>query len=116
MLGNGATELLQEVATGKVTGEEERYSRTDLWDFQANVDGAHRAFTALGPVIQEKDAALHATLTARFDALFAELATHARGDGFALYDTLTEAQVQTLATKVDALAEPLSQVTATVVR
>ena len=55
LLGNGATELLQEVATGKVTGEEERYSRTDLWDFQANVDGAHRAFTALGPVILEKD-------------------------------------------------------------
>jgi iron uptake system component EfeO len=116
LLGNGATELLQEVATGKVTGEEERYSRTDLWDFKANVDGAHRAFTALGPVILEKNPELHATLTTRFDALFAELAQHEKGDGYVLYDALTPAQVKALATKVDALAEPLSQVTGTVVR
>ena len=39
---NGTTTLFAalEVATGKVTGEEEYWSRTDLWDFQANVDGA----------------------------------------------------------------------------
>ncbi len=35
----GAVELLNEVSTSKVTGEEERYSHTDLWDFQANVEG-----------------------------------------------------------------------------
>jgi iron uptake system component EfeO len=116
LLGNGATELLQEVATGKVTGEEERYSRTDLWDFQANVDGAQRAFTALGPVILAKDPDLHARITSRFAALQAELASHARGEGFVLYDALTKAQVRELADKVDALAEPLSQVTAVVVR
>jgi iron uptake system component EfeO len=116
LLGNGATELLQEVATGKVTGEEERYSRTDLWDFKANVDGAYRAFTALGPVILEKNPELHATLTTRFEALFAELAKHESGDGYVLYDDLSKEQVRALADKVDALAEPLSQVTATVVR
>jgi iron uptake system component EfeO len=32
-LANGAKELLDEVATGKITGEEDRYSHTDLWDF-----------------------------------------------------------------------------------
>ena len=41
-LANGAKELLDEVATGKVTGEEDRYSHTDLWDFQANVEGSQR--------------------------------------------------------------------------
>ena len=46
-LGNGAKELLDEVATGKVTGEEEIWSHTDLWDFQANVDGARIAFEVL---------------------------------------------------------------------
>ena len=39
-IANGSRGLLEEVATGKVTGEEEYWSRTDLWDFQANVDGA----------------------------------------------------------------------------
>ena len=39
-IANGARGLLDEVATTKVTGEEEYWSRTDLYDFQANVDGA----------------------------------------------------------------------------
>ena len=115
-LGNGAAALLEEVAEGKVTGEEERYSRTDLWDFQANVEGAFEAYSALQPVLSEKDAALDTTLATRFDALFAELASHAEGEGFVGYDTLTEAQIRVLADKVDALAEPLSRVTAAVVR
>ncbi len=116
LLGNGATELLQEVATGKVTGEEERYSRTDLWDFQANVEGAHQAFLALSPVIEAKDPALHTALVTRFGDLFDELGLHARGTGFVLYDSLSKAEVRELAAKVDALSESLSQVTAAVVR
>lgn len=115
-LGNGAAALLEEVAEGKVTGEEERYSRTDLWDFQANVEGAFEAYSALRPVLAEKDAALDATLATRFDALFAELSAYVDGEGFVGYDTLTEAQIRVLADKVDALAEPLSRVTAAVVR
>ena len=57
-LANGAKELLDEVATGKITGEEDRYSHTDLWDFEANVEGSQAAVAALRPVIDEKDPAL----------------------------------------------------------
>ena len=39
-VANGSVDLLGEVAKSKVTGEEERYSHTDLGDFEANVDGA----------------------------------------------------------------------------
>ena len=42
--------LIDEVATGKVTGEEEYWSHTDLWDFQANVDGARVAFEGVKPI------------------------------------------------------------------
>ena len=38
----GAAALIEEVAAKKITGEEDRYSRSDLWDFQANVDGAQK--------------------------------------------------------------------------
>ena len=62
-LGNGAKELLDEVATGKVTGEEETWSHTDLWDFQANVDGARIAFENLQPALEKKDPELATTLT-----------------------------------------------------
>lgn len=114
-LGNGAKELLDEVATGKVTGEEEFWSHTDLWDVQANVDGARIAFEALEPVLRRTDAALADRLTARFAALQALLDTHRRGDGFVGYDELTAAQVTELASTVDALGEPLAGLTAAVV-
>lgn len=115
MLGNGAKELLDEVATGKVTGEEEIWSHTDLWDFQANVDGARIAFESLKPALLQKDAALAGSLDEKFAALQAELATHAQGSGFTYYDKLTPEQVQQLASLVDALGEPLSRLTAAVV-
>ncbi|MFE5835765.1 iron uptake system protein EfeO [Arthrobacter sp. NPDC056493] len=114
-LGNGAKELLDEVARGKVTGEEEIWSHTDLWDFQANVDGARIAFENLKPALQQKDAALASDLDAKFGALQAELKKHAKGDGFAYYNELGKDEVQQLSALVDALGEPLSKLTAAVV-
>jgi iron uptake system component EfeO len=114
-LGNGAKELLDEVATGKVTGEEEIWSHTDLWDFQANVDGARVAFEALQPALETKDARLAATLSERFSALQTVLDQHRVGDGFALYTELTDDQIKELASAVNALSEPLAALTAAVV-
>ncbi|NUU33347.1 iron uptake system protein EfeO [Arthrobacter sp. C9C5] len=114
-LGNGAKELLDEVATGKVTGEEEIWSHTDLWDFQANVDGARIAFENLRPVLERKDPELGKELETKFASLQAELGTHVRGNGFAYYNELTPAQVRKLAALVDTLGEPLSRLTAAVV-
>lgn len=114
-LGNGAKELLDEVATGKVTGEEEIWSHTDLWDFQANVDGARIAFESLLPVLRQKDPELARSLEAKFAVLQSELKTHAKGEGFAYYNELSPEQVQRLSALVDALGEPLSNLTAAVV-
>jgi iron uptake system component EfeO len=114
-LGNGAKELLDEVARGKVTGEEEVWSHTDLWDFQANIDGARIAFENLKPALAQKDPALATSLDGKFAALEAELKKHAKGDGFAYYNELSPAEVQQLAALVDALGEPLSKLTSAVV-
>ena len=65
-IGNGAKELLDEVATGKVTGEEEAFSHTDLVDFAANVEGAEKAFDVLRPLAAQGDPALVTTLTPAF--------------------------------------------------
>ncbi len=114
-ISNGAKELLDEVASGKVTGEEEIWSHTDLWDFQANVDGALVAFEVLRDVAEAEDAALVTTLDERFEALNALLATHGSLDaGFKGYDELSQAEIQALAAAVDALGEPLSTLTATI--
>ena len=114
-LGNGAKGLLDEVATGKVTGEEEAWSHTDLWDFQANVDGARVAFEELEPVVEQKDPALATTLAAEFAEVQALLDQYKSGDGWKLYTELTPAQVKELSAAVDSLGEPLSKLTAVVV-
>jgi iron uptake system component EfeO len=114
-IGNGAKSLLDEVATGKITGEEEIWSHTDLYDFQANVDGARVAFEGLRPVLHEKDPALEKELEQRFTALQDLLDQHRVGrDGFVTYTELSKAEVKQLSDAVNALSEPLSKLTAAV--
>ena len=114
-IANGAKALLDEVATGKVTGEEEIWSHTDLWDFQGNVDGARVAYEVLQDVVTERDPDLAADLDQRFAELEALLAAQGSPEaGFPAYTDLTDAQVTELAAAVDALSEPLSRLTTTV--
>lgn len=46
-LANGAADLLEEVSTTKITGEEDAYSHLDLSDFRANVEGAQQSYANL---------------------------------------------------------------------
>ena len=107
-VGNGANELLGEVSTSKITGEEERYSHIDLLDFQANVEGARAAFDAIRPALAGRDPALVTEIERRFGLVDAALRPHARGDGFVPYTELRKPQVRRLSVVIDALAEPLS--------
>ena len=114
-IGNGAKSLLDEVATGKVTGEEEIWSHTDLYDFQANVDGARVAWDGLRAVLKVKNPTLDNRIEQKFAALQKLLDQHRRGaDGFVGYDTLSVDQVKQLSDAVNALSEPLSHLTAAV--
>ncbi len=115
-LANGAKSLLDEVATGKVTGEEETFSHTDLWDFQANMEGAKIAYQDLQPLLVGTDDELDAQLKENFDSLQALLDQYREGDGFKLYTELSKEQVQELSAGVDALSEPLSKLTAAVIK
>lgn len=112
---NGAIGLLDEVATGKVTGEEEFWSHTDLWDFQANIDGAKVLYEGVRDILLEEDADLAAKLDTEFAELQTLLDAQRVGDGFTLYTELTPAEVKAFADQVNALGEPLNQLTATLV-
>ncbi|PBC99483.1 iron uptake system component EfeO [Streptomyces sp. OV198] len=118
-MANGAKELLDEVATGKVTGEEDRYSHTDLSDFKGNVEGAQKSYELLKPVAQQNDKALTTELDKQFSALNALLEkyrTDKTSDGFVSYDKVTKDQRKELSDAVNALAEPLSKLAAAVVK
>ncbi|KAB1148637.1 peptidase M75 family protein [Streptomyces luteolifulvus] len=121
-MANGAKELLDEVATGKVTGEEERYSHTDLVDFKANVEGAQKSYDLLKTVAQENDAALVTELDQQFAALNTLLDKY-RADkpnatqyDFTSYDKVGKDDRKKLSDAVNALAEPLSKLAAAVVK
>ncbi|GAB2930282.1 iron uptake system protein EfeO [Streptomyces heilongjiangensis] len=118
-MANGAKELLDEVATGKVTGEEERYSHTDLVDFKANIEGAEESYELLKPVAAENDPELTKELDKQFTALNTLLDKYRAdrtGYDFVSYDKVGEAEQNELSDAVNALAEPLSQLAAAVVK
>ncbi|TLP59652.1 iron uptake system protein EfeO [Microbispora triticiradicis] len=115
-LANGAKGLLDEVATGKITGEEDRYSHTDLWDFDANLQGSKAAVQALRPVLEERDADLVKTLDAKFADAEAALGRHRDGDGWKLHTELSKDDLRALSDAINALAEPISRVAAVVVK
>lgn len=125
VMGNGAKSLLDEVARSKVTGEEERYSRIDLVDFGGNVDGAKYVYTALRPVLLARNPQLVSTLDQRFPALIALLDRHRGrpgqpgfipGSPYVSYDVLTRDEIRALAVEVDAISEPLGQISGVVSR
>jgi Predicted periplasmic lipoprotein involved in iron transport len=115
-IANGAIGLLDEVASKKITGEEEIWSHTDLWDFQANLEGARVAYEGVRDIALAKDSALVTKIDAQFAALEKKLADYGSLEkGFAYYNELTTAQIKGLSDGVNALSEPLSRLTAVVV-
>ena len=109
-IAGGAQGLLDEVASSKITGEEDTFSHTDLWDFQANVDGSQTAVASVRPILDERNADLGKRVDQRFADVEALLAKYRQGDGFVRYDTVTEPQRQELSRAVDALSKEVSQV------
>jgi iron uptake system component EfeO len=115
-IANGAVELLNEVSKSKITGEEERYSRTDLVDFEANVQGAEAAYDAVKPILQKKNPQLVTDLDAKFAAVYTALQPYQTGaDTYVAYTALTKDDTRKLSQAIDALAEPLSKVSKQVV-
>ncbi|GAA4471038.1 imelysin family protein [Rhodococcus olei] len=109
-VAGGAQTLLDEISRTKITGEEDIFSHTDLYDFQANVDGSQAAIASVRPIIDERNPELGTRIDQRFADLDAALAQFRVGDGFVSYDTVTEAQRQELSQKIDALSVEVSQV------
>lgn len=104
----GAADLIEEVASKKISGEEDRYSRTDLFDFQANVDGAQKIVALLDPLVQRRDPALLTRVRGNFAKVDAVLAKYRDGQGFESYDKLAPEDRNRLKGPVTALAEDLS--------
>ena len=110
LMVTGAIDLLNEVSTQKITGEEEVFSHTDLYDFRANIEGAQKIFELFKPKLEKKDAKLVTTLDTEFKAVNALLDKYMTDDKhYKLYTELKPEDTKALAEAVTKLGEPLSQ-------
>ena len=115
-ISNGAIALLEEVATSKITGEEEVFSHTDLYDIQANVEGSSVAVDTLRELAEREDPDLLVEIDSRMDALTSILDGYRDGaDGFVPFTELDAAERKQLSDAVNALRRPLATLTEVVV-
>ena len=117
-VSNGAMGLLEEVATTKVTGEENWWSHKDLYDFQANIQGSRIAFDMVKDIAAERGEEgkkLIDEISSRFDDIQALLDQYGSLEtGYVDYDEVDAGQQAKLTRALDALREPLSNLTGTV--
>lgn len=115
VMTNGAGVLIEEAATGKITGEEERYSHTDLVTFQSNLDGAKKIVELIGPVLATAPGgpALQRSIDAELAQVDAIMATYRSGDTFVSYEQVSETDRNRLKAALADLSEQLSQISGT---
>jgi iron uptake system component EfeO len=105
----GPAELIEEVSEGKITGEEDRYAGTDLWDFDANVDGSRKLVELLTPALEARDPQLLADVEDGFAQVEEGVNAYALpGGGFRPYADLTDEDRQRLQVQLADLSEQLS--------
>jgi iron uptake system component EfeO len=117
-LANGASDLLEEVQSSKITGEEEAYSHIDLVDFAANVEGAQQAFAYLRPGLTKIDPTLTKQIVTQFAAVNTLLDKYKDPGALGGYVSYTAAvrtaDGPTLSAAVEALHENLATIAAKV--
>jgi iron uptake system component EfeO len=110
----GAADLIEEIQSGKITGEEERYGHTDFNDFKANLASAKFVYQAYAPFVKQRNADLDGDITAAFSEIETALVPYFSADGTASdYSKLNDTARKALAQKVEALADSFSKVNGT---
>ena len=111
----GAGELIEEVSEGKINGEEDRYSHTDLSDFDANQLGAKQAYGYFRPIVEKKDKALATAIDQGFANVDESLEPYEVSEGvFKPFSTLTAADKQKMQSQLATLSENLAKVPAAI--
>jgi iron uptake system component EfeO len=114
-VARGAGELIEEVSDGKINGEEDRYSHTDLSDFDANQLGAKQAYGYFKNIIRSKDENLVTTIDQGFAAVDESLEPYEIREGvFKPFTALTAADKAKMQGQLAALAESLAKVPAAI--
>jgi len=113
-LANGAADLLEEVQSTKISGEEESFSHYDLVDFAGNVEGAQQAFAFLEPGLEKIDLDFTRRIQTQFAMVMKMLDSYRDPKvpgGYKLYTSeIKTADATKLSKAIQALQEPLSKI------
>jgi iron uptake system component EfeO len=107
---SAAQSLLDKLVKNLITGQEDVFGHTDLWDFQASLDGARTAVGSVRPIVDERNPTLGTQVDQAFARVQGLLDKHHWNDGFVPYDEVTEPERQELSRAVDALRAEVRQV------
>lgn len=105
----GSVDLLNEVSTSKITGEEEIYSHTDLYGFKANIEGAQKIYELFKSELEKKDKKLSSTIMDNFNKVNQLLNKYKNNNGYKDYSAITKEDRKALSDAVNSLGEPLSK-------
>jgi len=92
------------------SGEEERYSHTDLNGFAANLDVARKVVELLRPLLNKSAADVLPKIDSALAAFDSELNGLKVKDGYASYDSVSAEQRKRVADKAQALADALDTI------
>ena len=90
------------------SGEEERYSHSDLNGFAANAQTARKVVDLLRPMLSKSAAELLPKIDQALDDFDSQLNAFKSADGYVSYDAVTAAQRQQITAKAKALATALN--------
>jgi iron uptake system EfeUOB component EfeO/EfeM len=121
-IAKGADRLIHTISSGGIAGNEEPYSHIDLTDMAAETEGLEAAFEALKPALAEEGPKLTKAIEDRFERVYAEVGewgvlahdpeqirAQEPGVSFVLYNYLSQAVVNKIASQIRALADLFSQ-------
>jgi len=111
-VAKGAGDLIAEVSDGKITGEEDRYSHTDLSDFAANVEGAKAAYGSFRTELAAREPDLVSSVDTAFAGVERSLAAYRSGSGYKPYQALKPNDKLRMQAHLATLSESLAMVPA----
>lgn len=111
IMSKGPQGLIEEVATTKIRGEENRYSGTDLYDFEANLEGSDVIIDFFADELNTQEPAFMPEYEESMKYVRSILNKYKTPNGaFENYSSLTQADKDELKVALDNLTEQLSQI------
>ncbi len=110
VMTQGAGVLIDEVAQSKMTGEEDRYSKLDLWSIDPNLEGSAKIVDILRPTLTTLDKDYLKSLDDAYASVTTIIDTYgSQSSGFKTFDQISAADLKTMQAGLANLSELLSE-------